>query len=205
MALLREDFDHVAVRQRVAQRYHLAVHLRAGALMPHLGVHGVGKIDRRRPARQHDHAALRRERVHLLGIEVHAKRGEKLARLLHLLHPLDQVAHPDDALIVGRGCRFATALVFPVRGDTLLGDAVHFLGADLHLERLPGMDHGRVQRLIEIRPRHGDVVLEAPRHGPPNLVDHAERRVAVLDRIGDHANGQQVVNLVEHPLLLLDL
>ena len=103
MALLRDDFDHIAIGQRVAQRNHFAVHFGARALMADFGVDGIGEVDGRGAARQHDHAPFRRERVDLFGIEIDAQSRKKLARLLHLLHPLDQVAHPDDALIVGRG------------------------------------------------------------------------------------------------------
>ena len=35
-------------------------------------------------------------------------------------------------------------------------------------------------------------------------MNHAERRVAVLHRIGDHAQSEQIKNLVERPLLLLN-
>ena len=177
-----------------------------GALMAHFGVDGIGEIDGRGAARQHHHAPLGRERVDLFGIEIDAQRRKKLARLLHLLHPLDQVAHPDDALIVGRGCRFRAAiLVFPVRGHALFGDAMHLLRANLHLEGLPGMNHGGVQRLVEVRPRHGDVILESPGNGTPYLMDHAERRITILHRVGNHAHGEQVVDLIERPLLLLNL
>ena len=89
-------------------------------------------------------------------------------------------------------------------GDALLGDAMHFLRANLHFERLARVNHGGVQRLIQIGPRHRDVVLESAGNRPPNLVDHAERGVAILHRVGDHAHGQQIVNLVESALLLLN-
>ena len=105
VALLRDDFDHVAIGQRVAQRNHFAIHFCAGALMAHFGVDRVREIHRRGAARQHHHAPLRREGVNLFGIQIHAQGGKKFARLLHLLHPFDQVAHPDDALIVGRATR----------------------------------------------------------------------------------------------------
>ena len=101
MAFLRDDFDHVAIGERVAQRNHFAIHFRAGALVPDFGVDGVGEINRRGAARQNHHAALRREGVNLFGIQIHAQGRKKFAGLLHFLHPLDQVAHPDDALIVG--------------------------------------------------------------------------------------------------------
>ena len=204
VALLRDDFDHVAIGERVTQRNHLAIHFRAGALVADFGVDRVGEINRRGAARKDHHASFRREGVNLLGIEVHAQSREKFARLLHLLHPLDQMAHPDDALIVGRRRHVVTVFIFPVRGDALLGDAMHILRSNLHFERLAGMNHGRVQRLVEVRARHGDVVLESPGHGPPDLMDHAERGVAILHRVGDHAHGQQVVDLIEIALLLLN-
>src|SRR5271163_421184 len=203
VSLLRDDINDVAIGDHVAQRNHLSVHLRAGALMPDLGVNGVGKINRRGAARQDDYTSLGREGVNLFGIQVHAQSGEEFAGLLHLLHPLDQVTHPDDALIVGRRPALVPALVFPVGGDTLFGDAVHLLGAYLDLEGLPGMNHRGVQRLVEVRARHCDIVLEASGDRPPDLVDDAERGVAILHRVGDHAHGQQIVNLVEIALLLL--
>ena len=46
-ALLREDFHAVAQLQLVGQRHDGAVHLRAHAVVAHLGVDGVGEIDRR--------------------------------------------------------------------------------------------------------------------------------------------------------------
>ena len=91
-----------------------------------------------------------------------------------------------------------------MRGDALLGDAVHFLRADLNFEGLAGVNDGGVQRLVEVGARHGDVILEAAGNRPPNLVDHAESGVAILDRIGDDADGEQVEDLVEGALLLFD-
>ncbi len=204
VALLRDDLDDVAVRERVAQRNHRAIHFRAHALMAHFGVHRVGEIDRSGAARQDDDAALGRECVNLFGIQVDAQRGEEFAGLLHFLHPLDELAHPDDALVVG-GAGAVPALVFPVRCDALLGDAVHFLRADLNFEGLAGMNHAGVQRLIEVRPRHGDVVLETAGNWGPDLVDHAESGVAILDRVGDDADGEKIEDLVEGALLLLTL
>jgi hypothetical protein len=88
--------------------------------------------------------------------------------------------------------------------DALLGNAMHLLRSNLHFKWLAGMNHGGMQRLIEIRPRHRDVVFEASRDRPPNLMNHAEGSVAVLHIVGDHADGQQVVNLVERTLLRFD-
>ena len=112
------------------------------------------------------------------------------------MRPLNELAHPGDALVVVAGGRFA-ALVFPVGGDAFFRDAVHFLRADLHFKRLAAMQNGGMQRLVEIGPRHGDVIFEAARDRAPDVVHHAERGVAVSLGVRDDAHGQQVINLLE--------
>ena len=74
---------------------------------------------------------------------------------------------------------------------------MHFLRADLHFKRVPAMQQRRVQRLIEVRPRNRDVILEAPGHRPPNVMDHAQRGVAIALGVRDDAHGKQIVNLLE--------
>ena len=137
------------------------------------------------------------------GIEIYTQRGEELTGLLHLLHPLDQMAHPHNALIVGGGDR-QSVFVFPVRRDALFRDSMHILRTNLHLEGLAGVNHRGVQRLIQVRARHRYVVFESAGHRAPQLMHHSKRGVAILHRVGDHAHGEQVVNLIEHALLLLN-
>ena len=80
------------------------------------------------------------------GYRFHAQRRQELAGLLHFLHPLDQLAHPHDTLVVGaRTMPRLPVFVLPVRGNALLGDTVHLLRSDLHLERLAGVNHAGVQ------------------------------------------------------------
>jgi hypothetical protein len=112
--------------------------------------------------------------------------------------------HPDDSLIVLVG-KLPAVLISPVRGHALFGDAMHLLRANLHLERLPGVDHGGVQGLIEVGPGHGDVILKSAGHRTPHLVHDSQSGVATAHRIGDDAHGQQVVDLVESALLPLSL
>ena len=201
VAGLRHDLDDVAVAQRGAQRHDAAVHLGAHAGAAHVGVDGVGEIDGGGVARQHDHFAARREGVDLFRVQVHLEGGHELAGVLHVALPFHQVPQPGDALVVGRRA-LPAFLVLPVRGDAFFGDAVHLLGADLDFEGLPvRADHRGVQRLVEVGPRDGDEILDAPGNGPPLVVDHAQRRVAVLHRIGDDAQRHQVVDLVDRDLL----
>ncbi len=173
VAFVGENFDHVAANNFMAQRHHLAVHLCAHALMADFGVHGIGEVDGSGPAGQLQHAPFGRERVNLDGRQIHFQRGEKFAGFLQLLRPFNQLAHPGDALVVIAGSRFA-AFVFPVSGDAFFRDAVHFLRADLHFKRLAAMQNGGMQGLIQVRARHGDVIFEAARDWPPNVMHHAE-------------------------------
>ena len=100
-------------------------------------------------------------------------------------------------------------LVRPVRGDAPLGPLVHLAGADLHLDRLAGRPDDRgVQALVEVELGHRDVVLEPAHHRPPAPVDAAERGVAVLHRVDDDPDGDEVEDVVElaalHDHLLVD-
>ncbi len=171
--------------------------------MPHFGVDHVSKIDRGGAARKFQDAAFGRKRVDLNGREIHFQRGEKFSGFLKLLGPFDELAHPGDALVVILRTGFA-GFVFPVRGNTFFRDAVHFLRADLHLERLAAVEHGGMQRLIKIRAGNGDVILEPPGDGAPDVVDNAEGRVTIALRIGDHAHGEQIVNLAKANFLAHD-
>src|SRR5712692_9329357 len=203
VALLGEDFDDIAAGDFMAQRNHLAVHLSPNTLVADLGVNHVGKIDGRGAARKLEHAAFRRESVDFDRSEIHFERGEKFSGLLELLGPFDELAHPGDALIVifRRGL---SRFVFPVRGNALLRDAVHFLRADLHLERLAAVEHGGMQRLIKIWSRNGDVVLEAARDGAPDVMDYAKRGVTVALGVRDDAHGEEIVDLAETDFLAHD-
>src|ERR1035437_4579562 len=201
MAGLGHDLDDVAVAQNGAQRHDAAVDLGAHAGAAHIGVNGVREIDGRGVARQHDHFAARREGVGLLGVQVHFEGGHEFSGILHVALPFHQMAQPGDALVVGGGA-FSPFLVFPVGRDAFLGDAMHLLGADLDLEGLPvRADHAGVERLVEIGPRNGNEILNASGDGAPLIVDHTERRVAVLDRVGEDAQRHEIVDLVERDLL----
>jgi hypothetical protein len=97
-------------------------------------------------------------------------------------------------------------LVLPVRGDALLGDAVHLVRANLDLEGLPDLrHHGGVQRLVHVRLRDGDEVLDAAGHRPPDRVHDPERAVAILHRIRQDPEGHVVVDLVDIDALAPDL
>ncbi len=79
---------------------------------------------------------------------------------------------------------------------------MHLTSADLHLERLaPRPDHSRVQRLVQVELGHRDVVLEPALHRLPRRVDRPEGGVAVLHRVDDDPDADEVEDLVELPAL----
>ena len=80
----------------------------------------------------------------------------------------DQDAHHPESAAPRYGV--AGRSVAARRGSFLaeLRDAVHLMRADLDLDRLTGVrDDRRVERLVAVRLRHRDVVLEAARHRLP--------------------------------------
>ncbi len=90
--------------------------------------------------------------------------------------------------------------------DAELGRAVHLVGADLHLDAaVAGPDDRRVERLVHVGLGQGDVVLEAPGDGRPLRVHDAEGRVAVGHVLHEHAEGDEVLHLLEVAAGLLHL
>ena len=133
----------------------------------------------------------------------------RVAAVLHQLDKLAQVVHRV-ASAVGAGRlgveAVGLALVAPVGRDPLLRNPIHRLGADLQLDaQAPRPDHGGVQRAVVVALGRGDVVLEPLGHAGPGLVDQAERPVAVVLLVHDHAEGVDVGQLGEGDRLPLQL
>ena len=62
-----------------------------------------------------------------------------------------------------------------------------------------------MQRLIEIGAGNCDEIFDASRDRMPLVVDDPERRVAVLHGVGDDAQGEQIIHLVDRDSLALQL
>ena len=167
--------------QLVAQRHHASVHFGADAGVADFGVNGVGEVDRRGVARQHDNFALGREGVNLFRIKIDFQRRKKFVGIADIALPLDHLPQPGQPLLVLR--RDRAVFVFPMGGDAFLRHLVHLFGANLNFKRRAIFgDHRSVQRLVEVRPRHGDEILDASGHRPPQVVNDAEHGVAILQR-----------------------
>src|SRR5262245_15991335 len=181
VARLRNDFDDVAVLEARAQRYHPPVYSCADALVPNVGMNGVRKVNRSRAPRQGLHFSLGREDVDLFGIQIDLEVLQELLRIAYLLLDLEQLAHPVKIALVAV-VTDPPFLVLPVGGNPFFSMPVHLLRSDLHLEGdTVFADDGGVERLIAVRPRHGNEVFDSAGHRRPRLMDDAERRIAVLD------------------------
>ena len=126
--------------------------------------------------------------------------------------PVEAAANPRDllvnALVVGAHVALgvARALVEPVGRDTELGLLVHLARADLDLDgACLGAHHGGVEALVAVGLGRGDVVLETAGQRVPQRVHRTERRVAVAHRVGDDAQGDEVVDVGELLALALHL
>ena len=114
-----------------------------------------------------------------------------------------QPVHLHIFLLAGLFLRSAGLLILPVRCDTELCRTVHLEGTDLDLERYTvGADDRRMQRLVHVRLRHRDVVLEAARNRSVHLMDYAERRIAVPHRFHDDTDRKQIIDLVDGLILV---
>ena len=194
-----DDLDHVAVLERRAHGLQLAIDLDADGGVADLGVDGIGEVQRHSPARQGDQLPLRREDENL--VQIHFQLGvlDPVLAALAVLDHLNQVSQVlkrvTPAALFHRLAVEAVGMVLvtPVGGDPVLGDSVHVLGADLHLDpQAPGADDGRVQRAIVVRLRRRDEILEPLGHHRPFAVDHTQRAVAVVLRLDDDAEAVDV-------------
>ena len=126
--------------QRRVQRHQAAVDLGAHAVVTNLGVHGVGKVNRRRAFDQGDHPTLGRKDVDLVLAEVQLQGLEERDRVVLFLADIGQALHPGNLLSGG------PFLVAPVGGNAEFGPSVHLVRAHLDFDALaPRTNDGRVQ------------------------------------------------------------
>ena len=114
-----------------------------------------------------------------------------------------QPVHLHIFLLAGLFLRSAGLLILPVRCDTELCRTVHLEGTDLDLERYTvGADDRRMQRLVHVRLRHRDVILEAARNRSVHLMNYTERRITVPHRLHDDTDRKQIIDLIDGLILV---
>ena len=157
--------------------------------MADVRMHGVREVERRRSCGQCLQLTLRRKHEDFIVDESRAQ----------VCHVALRIAFRHGYEIVEPlRCDTCTLLVEPMSCNTVLGTLMHLDGAHLNLERLAvRADNRRMQRLVPVRLRHSNVVLEATRHRLPQGVDYADRAVAISIRVDQHAHRREIVDLVE--------
>ena len=184
---------------------HSAADLRAGHFIADLRVDMVCEIQHRSTGGERNNVALRSEHEHLVRGEVGLYCVSDGFYIVCLLLALKELPYPVEALLAGYVAGYAR-LVLPVSRNAVLRGIVHFHRAYLHLERdTLAPDNCGVQRLIAVRLRSSDIVLEAVRNRPEHIVDNAEHVVALDDRLHYNANRVNVVYLVEALVLHIHL
>ena len=164
--------------------------------MAQLRMDAVGEVDGRRSSRHVLDFPFWREDEDLI-LEDIFDRVDEVLSMGEIPLPFDKLAQPREPLLEAF-VLVAAFLVAPVRGHAVLGQPVHLVRADLHLQRA-GVQahHGGMERLVHVLPRVGDVVVELTGHRPPQAVDDAQSAVTVLYRFDQDAQRQQIVDLVE--------
>ena len=199
-----DDLHRAAAGQGMVQRHNTTVLLGANAAQAHIGVHGEGEINGRGTLGQLVQVTLGAEDEDLVLVEVDLEALEELLGAFlqavlgeHLLDPREEAVQ----LIVA----VAALLVNPVGGQTVLGNAVHFTRADLHLQGAAARTHHLgVQALVAVGLGGGNVVAEALVNGHVLVVHHAQGEVAVLHLVHQDAHGEEVQDLLEGLLALVD-
>ena len=192
--------------RRVPQRHHLAVDAARRRTGGRRRCGSRRRSRRRGAARQRLDLAARREAVDLLRVEVDLQVLDELLRIADLLLPLEQLPQPVEVLLVALArrpalpCTSSAPRCLPRRSRCISSVRIWTSKG-----RPRSLIDRRVQRLVAVRPRHRDEVLDPARDRLPGLVDDAERGVAVLHASGDDAEGDEVVDLVEVDLLPLQL
>ena len=93
-------------------------------------------------------------------------------------------------------------LVAPVCGDTMFGELVHLVRADLHFNGLAARTvHGCMQGLVAVFLGIGDVIIEFMFDMAPLAMHQAKHLVAVCNRIDKDADGAHIEQFMKVPLL----
>ena len=196
------------------ERGHRTVDLGADAVVAHLGMNGIGKVERRGAGTKRHDLALGRKDKNLLVKQVDLQRVQVFLGIGDLVRrsPIKRMFEPVNLVVQTLGIiglrrrRSARFLIQPVGGNAVLGLLMHLVGSNLNLERTSrGADNRRVERLVVIDLGHGDIVFKATGHGVPQRMHRAERGVAIAHRMGDDAQCHQVVDLGELLALALHL
>mmetsp|Transcript_22065 Transcript_22065/g.56341 ORF Transcript_22065/g.56341 Transcript_22065/m.56341 type:complete len:553 (-) Transcript_22065:541-2199(-) len=160
--------DDVAIREAGGARGLRAIEHGDGSREGDVEV--LRRILERRAARQVEDAAVLREDEHSRPQQLLAHELHELMRRVDLHLPLADDLQPRQ--------RGGLILISPMCGGPVLGDQMHRLRPNLHLEGLCAHQHRRVQRAVPVGLRRGDIVFERARQRSPAGVHLAEDVIA---------------------------
>ena len=162
-----------------------AVYTGADHLISHGGMHAVRKINGRAACRQSLHIPCRGKAVNRIGkqIQIAFQQIHEFLIIGHIPLPFQDLPQPGQFFFFL--CRNLLAvrgfLVFPVGRYTKFRRLMHFHGTDLDFKRLTGAsDNRRMQGLVHIGLRHGNIVLETSGYGFIHFMDNSQRSITIL-------------------------
>src|ERR1700674_4203885 len=83
---------------------------------------------------------------------------------------------------------------------------MHVFRPDLHFEGLTVRpNHGSMKGLIKVRARDCYKIFDPSGYGPPGVVNDSQDGVAIFYAVGNDADCQEVINLVDSDVLPLEL
>ena len=186
----------IAVLQLVLQRYNLAINLGTYAVMSHLGVDAVGKINRHRTLRQVYNISIWSKDKYLIRENIHLQGFQILAGIIYLMLQIHHLPQPGNFLFVIIACSHAAAclLVFPMSSYTIFRDFVHSKGTNLNFQWIASGHNCGMEGLIAIGFWHGNIILEPPRNRLPHSVNYTQYSIAVLHIVHQHPYRRQIIN-----------
>ena len=151
-------------------------------MVAHFGVNFVGKVNGSGVDGQVVDVALGGEHKDFVIKDVDADGIHKFSCATCVLLCVHNFTKPTDfAFHIALHPRGFALFVFPVSGDTIFRNLVHFVGADLDFKGfVEACHHGGVQGLIIVCLGHCYIILESARYRLPKIVDKAKERVAIL-------------------------
>ena len=200
-----DDIDDLAVFHLIVDRHDAPVDLGADHAVADRRVDSIGKIDDRRAAGQINNVALGGEHIDFLAAQVVFDGRDDLIHADGVVLAFEHLTDPrEPVVIIALAALGHVELIFPVRRDTVFRRVVHIPRADLHLEGdALFADDGRVQRLIHIGFRGGNIILEPPGQRTEQIVHHAQTVVAVDHGVNDDAHGVNIIDFIERSRLAL--
>ena len=187
-----DNLNHITRLEFGSQRHHTTINLGTCGLLTDLGMDGIGKVNRTWIFRQFLNSTIWCKDINSLWEDIFFYRVNKSlsipVRGILEFHKILNPIHSQSRLF-----RIYLALdaflVSPVSCNPVFGNLVHLLSTDLDFNRPFRSINRRMDRLITIGFRIGNIVFETSRHRTPELVDVSQHSINVTMRLHDTTNS----------------